>query len=50
MVPDAPRGASARLRLRRRGTLAEVAKLAAFMVSARNSYMNGETVLIDGGL
>lgn len=36
--------------LRRRGTFAEVAKLAAFMVSERNSYMNGETVLIDGGL
>jgi 3-oxoacyl-[acyl-carrier protein] reductase len=36
--------------LRRMGTVEEVAKCAAFMVSDRNSYMNGETVLIDGGL
>ncbi len=36
--------------LGRLGTLDEVAKLAAFLVSDRNSYMNGETVVIDGGL
>ena len=36
--------------LRRVGTLEEVAKFAAFLVSGRNSYMNGETILMDGGL
>jgi len=36
--------------LGRLGTLAEVAKFAAFLVSERNSYMNGETILMDGGL
>ena len=36
--------------LRRMGTLGEVAGFAAFLVSDRNSYMNGATVLIDGGL
>ena len=36
--------------LGRVGTLTEVAKFAAFLVSDRNSYMNGETILMDGGL
>jgi 3-oxoacyl-[acyl-carrier protein] reductase len=36
--------------LERVGTLAEVASFAAFLVSDRNSYMNGETILVDGGL
>ena len=36
--------------LRRLGELQEVAHFAAFMVSDRNSYMTGETVVIDGGL
>jgi len=36
--------------LHRVGTLEEVAKFAAFLVSDRNSYMNGETILMDGGL
>lgn len=36
--------------LGRLGTLDEVAKFAAFLVSDRNSYMNGETILMDGGL
>ena len=36
--------------LGRVGTVAEVAKFAAFLVSDRNSYMNGETILMDGGL
>lgn len=36
--------------LGRVGTLDEVAKLAAFLVSDKNTYMNGETVVIDGGL
>jgi NAD(P)-dependent dehydrogenase (short-subunit alcohol dehydrogenase family) len=36
--------------LGRMGTLEEVAKFAAFLVSERNSYMNGETILMDGGL
>jgi 3-oxoacyl-[acyl-carrier protein] reductase len=36
--------------LHRLGTLAETARCAAFMVSDRNGYMNGETVVLDGGL
>ena len=36
--------------LGRLGRLEEVAKLAAFMVSDRNSYMNGATIVMDGGL
>lgn len=36
--------------LRRVGKLEEVASLAAFLVSDRNSYMTGATVLMDGGL
>jgi len=36
--------------LHRKGTLEEVAKFAAFLVSDRNTYMNGATVIIDGGL
>jgi 3-oxoacyl-[acyl-carrier protein] reductase len=34
----------------RTGTLEEVAEVAAFLVSDRNSYMNGATVLVDGGV
>jgi NAD(P)-dependent dehydrogenase (short-subunit alcohol dehydrogenase family) len=34
----------------RQGTTAEVAALAAFLVSDRSSYINGESILIDGGL
>lgn len=36
--------------LGRVGTFDEVAELAAFMVSDRNAYMNGETILMDGGV
>jgi NAD(P)-dependent dehydrogenase (short-subunit alcohol dehydrogenase family) len=36
--------------LRRTGTLDEVADLAAMLVSDRNSYMNGATVVVDGGV
>ena len=36
--------------LHRKGTLEEVAKFAAFLVSDKNSYMNGATVIMDGGL
>jgi NAD(P)-dependent dehydrogenase (short-subunit alcohol dehydrogenase family) len=36
--------------LRRLGTLDEVARFAAFLVSDRNSYMNGETIVMDGAL
>jgi 3-oxoacyl-[acyl-carrier protein] reductase len=36
--------------LGRLGTLAEVARSAAFLVSDANGYMSGETVVIDGGL
>ncbi len=40
-----PNGALGRV-----GTLGEVAAFAAFLVSERNSYMNGEPILMDGGL
>ena len=36
--------------LGRLGELAEVARFAAFLVSDANSYMSGETVVIDGGV
>ena len=36
--------------LGRLGTLAEVARFAAFLVSDANGYMTGETVVIDGGV
>ena len=36
--------------LHRLGTLEEVARFAAFMISDRNTYMNGATVIMDGGL
>ena len=36
--------------LHRKGTLEEVAKFAAFLVSDRNSYMTGATIIMDGGL
>jgi 3-oxoacyl-[acyl-carrier protein] reductase len=36
--------------LRRVGTCAEIADMAAMLVSDRNSYMNGATVVLDGGL
>jgi NAD(P)-dependent dehydrogenase (short-subunit alcohol dehydrogenase family) len=36
--------------LGRLGTLAEVARFAAFLVSDQNSYMNGETIIMDGGV
>ena len=36
--------------LGRLGDLDEVARFAAFLVSDANSYMSGETVVIDGGL
>ena len=36
--------------LGRIGTLGEVARFAVFLVSDRNSYMTGETIIIDGGV
>jgi NAD(P)-dependent dehydrogenase (short-subunit alcohol dehydrogenase family) len=36
--------------LGRVGTFAEVAEMAAFLVSDRSSYMTGETVVMDGGV
>ena len=36
--------------LGRVGTFDEVARFAAFLVSDANSYMTGETVIMDGGL
>ena len=32
------------------GTCAEIAELAAFLISSKNSYMSGATILVDGGL
>ncbi len=36
--------------LGRTGTFAEVAEVAAFLVSDRNSYMNGSTIVLDGAV
>jgi NAD(P)-dependent dehydrogenase (short-subunit alcohol dehydrogenase family) len=36
--------------LGRVGTFAEVAEVAAFLASDRNSYMNGATVVLDGAV
>jgi 3-oxoacyl-[acyl-carrier protein] reductase len=36
--------------LHRTGTAEEVARFAAFLLSDRNSYMNGATIIMDGGL
>lgn len=36
--------------LRRTGSLEEVGEVAAFLVSDRNTYMNGATVVVDGGV
>jgi NAD(P)-dependent dehydrogenase (short-subunit alcohol dehydrogenase family) len=36
--------------LHRVGTFAEVAEVAAFMVSERNGYMNGATIVLDGAV
>ena len=36
--------------LGRLGGLDEVARFASFLVSDKNGYMSGETVVIDGGL
>jgi 3-oxoacyl-[acyl-carrier protein] reductase len=35
--------------LRRLGQPSELAEFAAFIVSPRNSYMNGEIITVDGG-
>lgn len=40
----------AHVALSRVGTLDEVARFAAFLVSDENGYMNGETIVMDGGL
>jgi 3-oxoacyl-[acyl-carrier protein] reductase len=36
--------------LGRKGTLSECAEVVAFLVSDRNSYMNGATIVLDGGV
>src|SRR5437660_629922 len=36
--------------LGRVGTLEEVARFAAFLVSEKNGYMTGETIVMDGGV
>ena len=38
------------LAIKRIGTFDEVAKMATFLISDLNSYMSGETVIMDGGL
>ena len=50
LPPDKRKDYEDHVPLGRVGTVEEVAGLAAFMVSDRNSYMNGATVVADGGL
>jgi NAD(P)-dependent dehydrogenase (short-subunit alcohol dehydrogenase family) len=47
--PDLEEHAKARNPLRRFGTVEEFANLAAFLVSDGSGYINGETVIMDGG-
>ena len=47
--PELEKFALARNPLGRFGTIEELADLAAFLVSDRSSYINGEVVTMDGG-
>ena len=49
-APRAARSTCATARSAASGTLAEIAEVVAFLVSDRNSYMNGATVVLDGGV
>jgi 3-oxoacyl-[acyl-carrier protein] reductase len=50
LPPDKLEDYLEQLALGRCGTFEEIAAFAAFMVSDKNSYMNGSTVVMDGGL
>lgn len=47
--PEALRAIEASIPLRRMAQAAELAEVAAFLVSGRNTYLTGQTVLVDGG-
>jgi NAD(P)-dependent dehydrogenase (short-subunit alcohol dehydrogenase family) len=47
--PDLEKSALQRIRARRFGTIAELANLAAFLVSDHSGYINGEVIAMDGG-
>lgn len=47
--PDLEKSALQRIPARRFGTIAELANLAAFLVSDHSGYINGEVIAMDGG-
>lgn len=47
--PEALKAIEASIPLHRMAQAAELAEVAAFLVSGRNSYLTGQTVLVDGG-
>lgn len=48
-TPEALRAIEASIPLRRMAQADELAEVAAFLVSGRNMYLTGQTVLVDGG-
>jgi 3-oxoacyl-[acyl-carrier protein] reductase len=49
LPPEQLREISAQIPLRRLALVTEIAELAAFLCSERNSYMTGQNIVIDGG-
>ena len=49
LTPAQLREITAQIPLRRLATVAEIAELAAFLCSAKNTYLTGQNIIIDGG-
>ena len=47
--PDALKAIESAIPLRRMAQAGELAEVAAFLVSGRNTYLTGQTVFVDGG-